>query len=255
MKKSQKILLGVGAGVLVIGVAAAIGGPLLYRALSAAPDDVPSLNADAKALEPGESAPATGDESAVGPIDAATLAGSWTVTDGSEAGYRVDEVLNGTDVTVTGRTPDVQGTLTVADDGLSLEAAEITVDVASITTDSAQRDGYFRSTALRTDEFPTATFALTEPVAFDAAPALGEVVKTEATGDLTIAGVTRSVTASVEVRGTSDGSGDPGTATGAEIAGAIPISFADFGVEAPSLGFVSVEDSGSVEFQLVATRD
>lgn len=256
MNKTQKILLGVGAGVLVIGVAAAIGGPILYRALSAAPAEVPSLSADAKALEPGETDSAesgdASDESATGPIDAATLAGTWVVSDGSEAGYRVDEVLNGTDVTVTGRTPEVQGSFTIASDGLTLEAADITVDVASIATDRPQRDEYFRGTALRTDEFPTAKFVLTKPVSLDAAPALGEVVQAEATGDLTIAGVTRSVTAAVEVRGTADSDGSPGAATRAEIAGSIPISFADFGVEAPNLGFVSVEDSGSVEFQLIA---
>nr|WP_245542796.1 hypothetical protein [Pseudoclavibacter soli] len=33
-------------------------------------------------------------------------------------------------------------------------------------------------------------------------------------------------------------------------AGSIPITFADFGVTAPSLGFVSVEDHGEVEFLL-----
>jgi hypothetical protein len=40
------------------------------------------------------------------------------------------------------------------------------------------------------------------------------------------------------------------TADGGQIVGSIPITFQDFGVQAPSLGFVTVEDHGSVEFSL-----
>ena len=46
------------------------------------------------------------------------------------AGYRVAEVLNGTDVTVTGRTDEVSGTLTAG--GQTVTQASFTVDVASI---------------------------------------------------------------------------------------------------------------------------
>lgn len=35
-----------------------------------------------------------------------------------------------------------------------------------------------------------------------------------------------------------------------QVIGSIPITFADFDVEAPSLGFVTVEDEGSIEFSL-----
>ncbi|GAA2177316.1 hypothetical protein GCM10009847_02720 [Leucobacter tardus] len=237
MKKSQKIWIGVGAGVLVLGVAAAVAGPIVYRDLVVAPAaEAPTVTAPA---------PSTDDGSSGDALDPAALVGTWNVTDGSEAGYRVDEVLNGTDVTVTGRTGEVSGALTIGESGLTLDAAEITVDVASIATDSENRDEYFRGEALRTDEFPEATFMLTDPVTFDTAPESGQVVETEATGELTIAGETRTVTAQIQL--TSDGET-------AQIAGAIPITFADYGVEAPNLGFVSVEPEGSVEFQLVAAR-
>lgn len=236
MKKSHKILLGVGAGVLVLGTAGALAGPAIYRDLIAAPA------AEAPALT---DSPATSDTAADAPLDSASLSGEWVLTEGSEAGYRVDEVLNGTDVTVTGRTPQVSGTFAIGQDGLTLDAAELTVDVASITTDSGSRDAYFRDQALRASEFPEATFTLTEPVTLAEAPAAGETVRATAAGDLTLAGVTRPVTVEVDLR--SDG-------TTAELAGAIPITFADYGVTAPSLGFVSVEPEGFVEFQLVAKR-
>ena len=75
-----------------------------------------------------------------------------------------------------------------------------------------------------------------------ATPVVGEVQTLTATGDLTIAGVTRSVTVELEAV-LNDGGG--------QVAGSIPITFADFGVEAPNLGFVSVEPEGFVEFSLV----
>ncbi|PRI10987.1 YceI family protein [Leucobacter massiliensis] len=237
MQKSQKILIGAGAGVLALAAIAALAGPVIYRDFIAPPAaSAPTLSTE-ESMTAGEP---SGEK-----LDPQKLLGTWKVSEGSEAGYRVDEVLNGTDVTVTGRTEQVTGEFTIGGDGLTLERAQLEVDVASISTDSAQRDAYFRDDALRTGEFPTATFTLTDPVSLDAAPESGAVVKTEATGELTIAGVTRTVTASVEV--TSDGET-------AQIAGSIPITFADFGVQAPSLGFVSVEDSGSVEFQLTAAR-
>ncbi|KTR80594.1 polyisoprenoid-binding protein, partial [Leucobacter chromiiresistens] len=44
MKQSQKVLIGVGAGVVVLAVAAAIVGPVIYRDLIAGPAaDTPSL--------------------------------------------------------------------------------------------------------------------------------------------------------------------------------------------------------------------
>ena len=218
------------AGVVLLGGAAAIAGPVVYRDLIVGEAEaMPTVTAD----------PGVTNEAAVA-IDPSELSGEWAAADGSFAGYRVDEVLNGTDVTVVGRTEDVTGSFTV--EGLTLTAAEITVDVASIETDSSSRDAYFRDSALRTSEHPTATFTLTGPVAAPSTPAVGEVQSLTATGDLTIAGVTRPVTVELEAV-LGDGGG--------QVAGSIPITFADFGVEAPNRGFVSVEPDGFVEFSLV----
>lgn len=240
MKTSKKIGLGIAAGAAVLVVSAAVWGPGIYRDYIAPPA------AETPTLVPGEvTEGSTTGESADTTVDPADYAGSWTVATGSEAGYRVNEVLNGTNVTVTGRTSKVNGTFTIGDDGRTLEAAELTVDVASITTGTSQRDDYFRTQALRAATHPTATFVLSSPISLEVAPASGEIVQATAQGRLTIAGVTRTVTATVEVR--SDG-------TTAEIAGSIPITFSDFDVTAPNLGFVSVEKTGFVEFQLVATK-
>lgn len=221
MRRGTKVAVGVGAAVVVVGGAAAIFGPGLYA------DWANSAAADAPTLE----------QSAVPLPDAEAAAGTWTVSDGSFAGYRLEEVLQGEDVTVTGRTEDVTGSVTVAD-GAITEAA-IEVDIASVATDEANRDAYFRDQAMEVDQFPTATFELTEP-----APIEEGATAVELTGDLTIHGVTQTATVEAEVAGDAT-SGDP-----VQVIGSVPITFADFDVAAPSLGFVTVEDEGSIEFSL-----
>lgn len=221
MKKKTKILLGAGAVIVVLGAAAVIAGPRIYAAW---------------AEEQAGEAPAN---TADGPLpeSASTFSGTASVSDGSVAGYQVDEVLQGEDVTVRGSTDQVSGELTVADG--TLTEATIEVDVASIATDQDQRDEYFRGEALQTDEFPTAVFTLTEPVALEPGAETVDLV-----GDFEIHGVTQSaeITADVAVDGDE-----------LQVSGAVPIVFEDYGVTAPDLGFVSVEPEGSVEFALVLT--
>jgi polyisoprenoid-binding protein YceI len=64
------------------------------------------------------------------------------------------------------------------------------------------------------------------------------------TGDLTVGGATQPVRFELSVVRTS---------AGVDASGSIPLAVADFGIEAPDLGFVSVEDQGSVEFLLRLT--
>ncbi|MFE6971677.1 YceI family protein [Isoptericola sp. NPDC057653] len=173
--------------------------------------------------------------------DPADLDGAYAVGDGSEAGYRVDEVLAGKDVTVVGRTSEVTGSATIA--GGELTEATIDVDMASIETDESQRDARFQD-ILGTAEFPTATFELSEPVDVSAV-ADGETVTVDAAGTMTIQGVPQDVTATLQVRLTEDG---------AAVSTQVPVTFADYGVTAPDLGFVTVEDDGFVEAELALTR-
>jgi len=235
MRHRAKVAVIVAACVVVVGTGAAFAAPVIYRSFIAAPPaKVPSLGVDDSTLDTG-----SGET-----LDPAALSGTWVPSDGSEAGYRVDEVLNGTPVTVTGRTEKVSGT--VRTEGLQLTAARLEVDVASIATDNGSRDSYFRDNALRTNEHPTATFELTEPVSASSAPKAGAAVEQKLAGRLTIAGVTRDVTFSAQA--STDG-------TTARVVGRIPITFADFGVQAPDLGFVKVEPSGYVEFDLKLVRE
>jgi polyisoprenoid-binding protein YceI len=206
--------------VLVLGL---VSGPLVYAALE---DDAPAAQTVQAQPE---------DAELVADTD-----GTWTVTDGSTAGYRVDEVLNGADVTVAGTTDQVSGSV-VVEDG-TLGSAEVTVDVAGVATDSGRRDAYFRDSVMDVAANPTATFVVTEAVEL---PELtGTPVTVPVTGELTVAGETREVQADLSVVRTPEG---------VDISGSIPVTFADYGVEAPNLGFVRVEDQGAIEFLLHLT--
>ena len=220
MQQRTKVWTGIGAGVVALGVVAVVVGPGLYA-------DWGNSRADAA---PTLEASATGE-----PVQATD--GTWTVTDGSFAGYSLEEVLRGQDVTVTGRTEQVTGTVTVEDGRLTAGAIE--VDMASIATDQPPRDSYFRDQAVQVRNFPTATFTLTEPAD------LGDgATGVQLTGDLTIRDVTQQVTVDAQVAASGDT---------VQVVGSVPVTFADFGIEAPSLGFVTVEDTGAVEFDLRLT--
>ncbi|RPF22615.1 YceI family protein [Myceligenerans xiligouense] len=221
MRTRMKVAIGAGAAVVAVGVVAGIYGPGLYadRASEAA-DDEPTLGTSMAPL-----------------ADTEAAEGTWTVGDGSFAGYRVEEVLQGADVTVTGRTEEVTGSVTVTDG--TITAAGIEVDIASVATDETRRDQYFRDQAMEADTYPTAIFELTDP-----AELRSGATAVELTGDLTIHGVTQPATVEAEVAGDASGGGP------VQVIGSVPITFTDFGVEAPDLGFVSVEDEGSIEFSL-----
>ena len=197
MSRRGWILLAVPV-VLVLGL---VFGPLLYAALE---DDA----AEAQTVQ-------------AQPEDAELVAdsdGTWTVADGSTAGYRVDEVLNGADVTVAGTTDQVDGSVVVESGDLA--SADVTVDVASIATDSGRRDAYFRDDVMDVGTHPTATFAVTEPV--DLPELTGTPVTVPVAGDLTVAGETRQVQVDLSVVRTPEG---------VDISGSIPVTFADYGTE------------------------
>ncbi|MGY1774476.1 YceI family protein [Geodermatophilus sp. SYSU D00804] len=212
----------VGGPVAVLALGLGVG-PLVYAALEEDAAAAPTVQAQPSDVEL-----------------AADTDGTWTVAPGSSAGYRVDEVLNGADVTVAGTTDRVTGSVVVQ--GGDIASAEVTVDVASISTDSGRRDDYFRGNVMDVGAHPTATFAVRGPV--DLPELGGTPVTVPVTGDLTLRGTTRQVQTDLAV---------VRTAGGVEASGAVPVVFADFGISAPDLGFVRVEDRGQVEFLLKLT--
>lgn len=174
-------------------------------------------------------------------------AGTWTVTSGSQAGYRVREQLASLPAPsdAVGRTTAVTGTLTLAQSasGYSVTAVSISVDVSKLTSDQSRRDQRIHSQGLESDRYPTATFQLTTPIALPAAAASGQTINVSATGALTLHGVTKTVTIPIAARLTG---------SKIELVGSITFPFSQFGMTPPSIGgFVSVQDNATMEFQLL----
>jgi polyisoprenoid-binding protein YceI len=219
-------------------------------------DTPPAVNLD-EALAGIEAGPITSAPGAAAPAMTAAAGagaadGTWkvdrTITNaqgsGSFAGFRIDEVLVSVGkATAVGRTPSVEGTITVA--GSTVSAAQIAVDLTDVTTNDSRRDGAVQR-ALATSRYPNATFVLTQPIQVGSVPTDGQRITVAATGDLTVHGVTRSVTVDLQAQLQGDV---------LVVVGSAPVALADYGVTAPTAPVVaSVSDAGTFEFQLYFRR-
>jgi polyisoprenoid-binding protein YceI len=221
------VVVGVAAALAVVLLA--VGIPFLYTNVIA--DDAP----DRLSASGGEE----GDGSGTAGAPAGTVEGTWVVTDGTEVGYRVKEVLMGQDAEAVGRTDAVTGELAV--EGAEITSASFEVDMTSVTSDEARRDNQFQGRIMETSTYPTATFELTEPIDVSAIVD-GTATTAPAAGELTLHGTTQPVTVDLTVQPDGDT---------VSVSGAIPVTFADYGIPNPSFGPVTTEDTGEIEVLLV----
>jgi polyisoprenoid-binding protein YceI len=218
----------------------ALGGTWAY--INVLQDDAPArltLEGNVSDNVPATSA-TTAAASATAP---ASFDGTWVAASGSQAGYRVKEVLFGQSTEAVGRTSNVDGALTIS--GTTVESAAISIDLASVASDESRRDGQFRGRIMNVSQYPTATFTLKSPIDLGTLPADGATVTVPATGELTLHGTKKTVTVDV----TAKRSG--GTIS---VNGTIPVVFADYGIPNPSFGPASVEDHGEIEFLVTFTK-
>ena len=216
--------------VLAVGV---VGGPFVYiHFISAkAPAPLTLTKSTPSATASSSSSTSTG------------LNGTWSVTSGSQVGYRVNEILFGQSNVAAGRTSSVTGSVTIA--GATVSRGTFTVDMTTVTSDQQRRDNQFNGRIMDTSSYPTATFTLSNPIVLSSIPAAGVPSSTQATGVLTMHGTSKSVTFTVKGQR---------TASGIEVTGSIPIVFADWNIPNPSFGPVSTDDHGVLEFLLVFSR-
>jgi polyisoprenoid-binding protein YceI len=228
----RKWLLGGVAAVAIL----AVGGPYVYihfvegkapKRLTLSSQD-PSGSGTATTADPSSS-------DASLPLD-----GVWKVGTGSQAGYRVKEVLLGQNTEAVGRTTAVTGQVTIA--GTSVSGTSVIVDLTKVSSDKDRRDSQFQGRIMNTSSFPTATFKLSNPITISTT---GQRISTKANGDLTLRGTTKEATADIQAE-----------RSGATIrvSGSIPITFADWNIPNPSFGPVTTEDHGVIEFLLVLTH-
>ncbi len=208
-------------------------------------DDAPDAVNIERASESVESRPASGSAPLDGSWKVDASIGSFDDFSSSFVGYRVKEELAGIGAkTAVGRTPSVTGTIVI--DGTTATSVDIEVDATTLESDESFRDGAIRNQALETNRFPTATFELTEPIDFGTIPKEGTTVSVDATGELTLHGVTNDVTIPLDAKLVNDT---------IIVTGLFDIPFADYDIDKPQAARVlSVEDRGQMEMQLFFTK-
>ncbi|CAB4571063.1 unannotated protein [freshwater metagenome] len=225
----------------VVGVGLVYGGILLWTKVIDPPEDRFDSDDLAAVVDVTTTTVAATDDTTIPADD--ELTGLWMVTDGSEVGYRVKEVLGGVDTEGVGRTDDVSGSLTIQ--GTSIIGTTFEVAVATITSDSTRRDSQFAGPIMETAVYPTATFQLTRPIELGTIPAPGTTITAVAVGELTMHGVTRDVSFEVSARIDNGIIG---------VLGGIEVLFSDYDIDNPSNGFVTTGDNGLIEFVLAFAR-
>lgn len=123
-----------------------------------------------------------------------------------------------------------------------LTGGDITVNMETLTTDNQRRDVNVRMSLFVTDEFPEATFTVTEPVDVSDVPADPTVTVVDVVGDLTIRGVTHEVTAPMEVTRTGDY---------VLLSSDVPINRLDYGIRTPDFIAASIDEEGLLNIRLV----
>jgi len=252
MPRSRKILIVLGSTVAALALAAF--GAWWFVLRSDAPAPV-SLDDAVESLSTTTTGAANDTTTTTVPSD--DLSGTWVVDTGSFAGYRVQEELaNVGFTTAAGRSDQVTGSLSITDGTVTavdavtavdtVTVVEVSVDMTALASDSDRRDRAIETQALETRDFPTATFVLSEAITLPDGADAGTAFTIPATGDLTIHGVTNRVTIDLEARFVEDR---------IVVVGSIPVVFSDYGIDPPvAIVLLSVEDNGTMEFQLILTR-
>jgi polyisoprenoid-binding protein YceI len=219
-------------------VVLAVGGTFVYIHFIEGPAPAP-LSLGSATASP-SATPAQASQAAT----AAALAGTWQVAAGSQAGYRVKEVLLGQNNIAVGRTSHITGNLVIK--GSTVTAASFRVPMATIHSDQSQRDAQFDGRIMDVATYPVGSFALTRPIGLAPVPPAGKIKSYQATGRLTLHGHTREVTFAVQAARVGNQ---------IKISGTIPVKFADYGISNPSFGsFVTTQNFGMLEFLLDFSR-
>ena len=229
---SRKIIAAI--AVLAIG---AVAGPWVY--INLIKEDAP----EALTLEPStttiapESSTTIAVESTTTIAPASTIDGEWKVVAESIVGYRVKETIVGQKTEGVGRTSEIIGSLTIVDEQVT--AAEFTVDMTTLKSDSTRRDRQVNTRILDTVNFPTATFTLKEPITLTPEALAGSDFSVDTTGTLTLRGVTKDIDLTLIARLVDDV---------IEVNGSIQIVFTDWSIPDPSISSIIVVDRGLLEF-------
>lgn len=182
------------------------------------------------------------------------LSGRWTVSQGSQAGYRVKEQFVGetSQHEAVARTAAVTGGFTVQQGSSDWVASGIRFaaqlgslqSIDQVAGRSVSQRDFFVNRTLSVQQYPEATFQA-QSVTVPATIGNGEMVQMTVPGQLTIHGMTRSADAAVQLRLVSGQ---------LQAAGSTALNMTDFGITPPQVPFTTSDSHVTIEFQLMLVK-
>lgn len=168
----------------------------------------------------------------------------------SMASFSLEENLRGEHITVLGTTQNLSGEILADRQALpEAQIGAIRINARTFVTDSEQRNNAIRRLILKTENDAN-EFIVFEPRTIAGLPQtaeLSEVFTFEVTGDLTVSGVTKSVTFMGSAMFVSDN----------ELSGSAQtlLHYPDFGISVPNLPFLAnVDQDVTLTIDFVAAR-
>jgi polyisoprenoid-binding protein YceI len=219
-------------GLIVPLVAAVLGGALWNSASAqdATPTPTPGVLA---------SPAANLDCSTVSPTTAFAIDGQ-----NSAVRYKAQEELAGKGANeAVGQTNAVIGNIYFDESGKPLACSRFDADLRTLKSDESRRDNFLYHNTLQTEQYPLATFILTSVQGLDQ-PLGANQVTFILVGDLTIHGVTKSVSWTATAK--RDGDSITGNAS-------TTFNMADFDIQPPKVGpVISLSETVKLEADITA---
>ncbi|MBP9821471.1 MAG: YceI family protein [Candidatus Pacebacteria bacterium] len=169
---------------------------------------------------------------------------TYRISEGSKAEFRIGEILRDKPFTAIGTTSNILGDIILSNAALGF--GTIKVNARTFKTDSENRDGAIARMILKSEkpENEWITFRTTGISGLPASAPMNRDLSFSMTGELTIAGVTKSVTFSTVMKITE--AAITGTAT-------TTLKRSDFNLTTPNIPFVaSVDDSFPISVTIIA---
>lgn len=243
----MKLILGLVAAVVLLGVAGGAGWWFFVREDDELATNAPEIPADLvqRTATPDGGAEPSPTET-TGDSDGLTFR---VISERSEAAYFADEKLASLPLPskAKGSTTAITGAFHLTEDGFALDESQessFTVDLTTLKSDEDRRDNRVQNDALQTSQFPTATFVVTGVSGVETDVAPGAETKFQLTGMLDLHGVEREIVWDVKAR--RDGNVITALAT-------TTFLYEDFNITRPNIAnFVTVEDDVTLQMQIVA---
>lgn len=148
---------------------------------------------------------------------------------------------------VVGTTNAIIGSILFDEEGNPLPCSNFAVDMRTLVTDENRRDNFLRTNTLESDAYPFAIFIVSAVEGLEGPIADGDTVTATLVGDLTLHGVTKTVSWDAEI--TRDGDTITGVASHAFL-------IEDYDMEKPIVGpVVSIEDEVTLNIEVTANLE